>query len=168
MGNKRWTLTAICTATFMLLLDITIVQVALPKIQVDLHASIDGLQWVVDAYALPLSALIVTLGITADRYGRRLIFLTGIVVFTIASAICGLAPNLGTLAAGRAVQGLGGAAMFATALALIGQGFEGAARGRAIAAWGSSVGLGVAAGGRPRCAAFHWGGGAGGYLLHPP
>src|SRR3954447_5368067 len=146
MGNKRWTLTAICTATFMLLLDITIVQVALPKIQVDLHASIDGLQWVVDAYALPLSALIVTLGITADRYGRRLIFLTGIAVFTIASAICGLAPNLGTLAAGRAVQGLGGAAMFAAALALIGQEFEGAARGRAIAAWGSSVGLGVAAG----------------------
>src|SRR3954465_14746230 len=90
MGEKRWTLTAICTATFMLLLDITIVQVALPQIQEDLHASIDGLQWVVDAYALPLSALIVTLGITADRYGRRLIFLTGIAVFTIASAICGL------------------------------------------------------------------------------
>src|SRR3954454_9999530 len=146
MENKRWTLIAICTATFMLLLDITIVQVALLKIQVDLHASIDGLQWVVDAYALPLSTLIVTLGITADRYGRRLIFLTGVAVFTIASACRGLAPSLGTLAAGRAVQGLGGAAMFATALALIGQEFEGAARGRAIAAWGSSVGLGVAAG----------------------
>ncbi|MFL6239295.1 MAG: MFS transporter [Actinomycetes bacterium] len=146
MGNKRWTLAAICIATFMLLLDITIVQVALPPIQRDLHASITGLQWVVDAYALPLAALIVTLGIIADRFGRRLVFLSGVIVFTVASAICGLAPNLGTLAAGRVVQGLGGAAMFATALALIGQEFQGAERGRAIAAWGSSVGGGVAAG----------------------
>ena len=146
MENKRWTLAAICMATFMLLLDITIVQVALPSIQRDLHASIDGLQWVVDAYALPISALIVTFGILADKYGRRLIFLTGVVIFTIASAICGLAPNLGTLAAGRVIQGIGGAAMFATSLALIGQEFEGAARGRAIAAWGSTIGGGVAAG----------------------
>jgi len=146
MGEKRWTLTAICLATFMLLLDITIVQVALPSIQQDLHASITGLQWVVDAYALPLSAVIVTLGILADKYGRRLIFLSGVVLFTIASAVCGLAPNLGTLAAGRVVQGLGGAAMFATALALIGQEFQGAERGRAIAAWGSTIGGGVAAG----------------------
>jgi EmrB/QacA subfamily drug resistance transporter len=146
MENKRWTLAAICMATFMLLLDITIVQVALPSIQRDLHASIDGLQWVVDAYALPISALIVTFGILADKYGRRLVFLTGVVVFTIASAICGLAPNLATLAAGRVIQGVGGAAMFATSLALIGQEFEGAARGRAIAAWGSTIGGGVAAG----------------------
>ena len=146
MGEKRWTLTAICLATFMLLLDITIVQVALPPIQQDLHASITGLQWVVDAYALPLSAVIVTLGILADKYGRRLIFLSGVILFTVASAICGFAPNLGTLAAGRVVQGLGGAAMFATALALIGQEFQGAERGRAIAAWGASVGGGVAAG----------------------
>jgi EmrB/QacA subfamily drug resistance transporter len=146
MENKRWTLVAICTATFMLLLDITIVQVALPQIQDDLHVSISGLQWVVDAYALPLAALIVSLGILADRWGRKLVFLSGVTVFTIASAICGLAPNLATLSAGRALQGVGGAGMFATALALIGQEFQGAERGRAIAAWGSSVGGGVAAG----------------------
>jgi EmrB/QacA subfamily drug resistance transporter len=146
MENKRWTLAAICIATFMLLLDITIVQVALPPIQSDLHASLTGLQWVVNAYALPLAALIVTFGIFADRWGRRRIFLMGVIVFTVASAVCGLAPNLETLAAGRAVQGLGGAGMFATALALIGQEFQGADRGRAIAAWGSSIGGGVAAG----------------------
>jgi EmrB/QacA subfamily drug resistance transporter len=146
MAGKRWTLTAICLATFMLLLDITIVQVALPSIQHDLHASLTGLQWVVDAYALPLCALVISFGTIADKWGRRRMFIYGLVVFTAASVACAVAPTLEALAVSRAIQGVGGAAMFATALALIGQEFEGAARGTAIAAWGSTVGAAVAAG----------------------
>jgi len=145
-SRKQLGLLAICLATFMLLLDITIVQVALPAIQRDLGGSLTGLQWVVDAYALPLAALVVSLGTLADRYGRRLLFMAGVVVFTLSSLLCGLAPNLTMLSVARAVQGIGGAAMFATALALIGQEYSGPARGRAIAAWGSTVGLAVAIG----------------------
>ena len=144
--GKRLCLLAICLATFMLLLDITIVQVALPPIQRDLGGSLTGLQWVVDAYALPLAALVVSFGTLADRFGRRLFFTSGVVLFTIASVVCALSPNITTLALARAVQGVGGAAMFATALALIGQEFSGPARGHAIAAWGSTVGLAVAIG----------------------
>ena len=89
MRDRRWTLVAVCTTTFMLLLDITVVNVALPNIQHDLHASLTGLQWVVDAYALTLAALILTAGALADRYGRRLLFTVGVVVFTLSSLLCG-------------------------------------------------------------------------------
>jgi EmrB/QacA subfamily drug resistance transporter len=150
MGNggpdKRWTLIAVCVTTFMLLVDITIVNVALPSVQRSLHASLTGLQWVVDAYAISLAALILTAGSLADRYGRRLIFGVGVAVFTIASFLCGIAPNVATLDIARALQGVGGAALFATALALIGAEYQGAERGQAIAAWGSTIGLAVAAG----------------------
>ena len=146
MRTKPWTITAICLATFMLLLDITIVQVALPSIARQLHGGLSGLQWTVDAYALPLSALVVTLGTLSDRWGRRRVFLAGVVGFTAASLLCGAAPSLGVLVAARAVQGVGGAAMFATTLALIGQEFSGPARGQAIAAWGATVGAAVASG----------------------
>src|SRR3954453_5404667 len=81
-GNKWWTLVAVCTGTFMLLLDITIVNVALPDIQTALHSSFSGLQWVVDAYALTLAALLLTAGSLADMYGRRLLYIIGLVVFT--------------------------------------------------------------------------------------
>src|SRR5512133_1402776 len=91
VDTRRWTLVAVCTTTFMLLLDITIVNVALPSIQRRLDASLTGLQWVVDAYALTLAALILTAGALADRFGRRLVFLVGVVVFTAASLVCGLA-----------------------------------------------------------------------------
>ena len=87
--DRRWTLVAVCTTTFMLLLDITVVIVALPNIQHDLDASLTGLQWVVDAYALTLAALILTAGALADRYGRRLLFIVGVVVFTLSSLLCG-------------------------------------------------------------------------------
>src|SRR5438105_13411602 len=115
----RWTLVAVCATTFMLLVDITIVNVALPSVQRQLHASLTGLQWVVDAYAVSLAALILTAGALADRYGRRLVFAGGIVVFTVASFLCGIAWNVATLDAARALQGIGGAAPFATALALL-------------------------------------------------
>ena len=89
--DRRWTLVAVCTTTFMLLLDITVVNVALPNIQEQLHAGLTGLQWVVDAYALTLAALILTAGALADRYGRRLVFMVGVLVFSTASLLCGLA-----------------------------------------------------------------------------
>jgi EmrB/QacA subfamily drug resistance transporter len=144
--TQRWTLAAVCATTFMLLVDITIVNVALPSIQRHLSASLTGLQWVVDAYAITLAALILTAGALADRYGRRLVFTCGIIVFSTASFLCGIAWNIASLDAARAVQGLGGAALFATALALIGAEYDGPARARAIAVWGSTVGLAVASG----------------------
>src|SRR3954453_8673652 len=86
---KWWTLTAVCLGTFMLLLDITIVNVALPQIQADLHATFSDLQWVIDAYALTLAALLLTAGSLADLYGRRRLYLIGLFIFTAASALCG-------------------------------------------------------------------------------
>jgi EmrB/QacA subfamily drug resistance transporter len=143
---RRWTLVAVCTTTFMLLLDITIVNVALPSIQRDLHAGLTGLEWVVDAYALTLAALILTAGALADRFGRRLLFMVGVLVFTSASLVCGLAWNIVALDVARAVQGVGGAALFATALALIGHEYRGPERGGAIAIWGATIGAAVASG----------------------
>ena len=144
--DRRWTLIAVCTTTFMLLLDITVVNVALPNIQHDLDASLTGLQWVVDAYALTLAALILTAGTLADRYGRRLLFMVGVVVFTLSSLLCGLAWNITVLDIARAVQGVGGAALFATALALIGAEYRGPEIGGAIAIWGATIGAAVASG----------------------
>src|SRR6478752_7618569 len=91
--NKWWTLVAVCLGTFMLLLDITIVNVALPDIQTSLNASFADLQWVVDAYALTLAALLLTSGSLADMYGRKLLYSIGLVVFTVASMLCGFAGN---------------------------------------------------------------------------
>ncbi|MGB2952736.1 MAG: MFS transporter [Gaiellaceae bacterium] len=145
-SGRRWTLIAVCVTTFMLLLDITIVNVALPSIQHRLSASLTGLQWVVDAYALTLAALILSAGALADRFGRRLVFIGGVVVFSSASLLCGLAWNVAALDVARAVQGIGGAALFATALALIGHEYRGAERFQAIALWGATIGAAVASG----------------------
>src|SRR3954465_14669398 len=145
-GRGRWTLVAVCATTFMLLVDLTIVNVALPSMQRELDASLTGLQWVVDAYAVSLAALILTAGALADRYGRRLVFAAGIVLFSVASFLCGIAWNIAALDVARAFQGIGGAALFATALALIGAEYQGPARMNAIAIWGSTVGFAVAAG----------------------
>jgi EmrB/QacA subfamily drug resistance transporter len=144
--RRRWTLVAVCVTTFMLLLDITVVNVALPRIQRDLHPSLTGLQWVVDAYALALAALILTAGALSDRFGRRLVFGFGVLVFTAASAVCGAAWNIAVLDASRGVQGVGGAALFATALALIGHEYRGRDFFGAIAVWGATIGAAVASG----------------------
>jgi EmrB/QacA subfamily drug resistance transporter len=146
LDRRWWTLIAVCGATFMLLVDVTIVQVALPTMQRQLHASFADLEWVISAYALSLAALILTQGTLADRFGRKRIFVVGLAIFTVASLICGLANSATFLIVGRAVQGVGGAAMFATSLALIGQDFRGPERGTAIAAWGATVGGAVAVG----------------------
>ena len=146
MERKWWTLLAVCVATFMLLVDVTIVNVALPRIELELHAGLTKLQWVIDAYTLVLSALILTAGAIADRVGRRIVFAAGVAEFTLASLLCGLATSATMLDVARGLQGLGGAAMFATSLALIGQEFRGREFGTAIAAWGATVGAAVAAG----------------------
>ena len=145
-SRSRWTLIAVCVGTFMLLVDVTIVQVALPTIQRHLHASFTDLQWVIDAYALALAALILTWGAISDRFGRKRIFIVGLTVFTASSLLCGLAQSINILIWSRALQGVGGAAMFATGLALIAQDFQGSARGKAIAAWAATVGGAVAIG----------------------
>ena len=146
MDRKWWSLLAVCIATFMLLLDITIVNVALPDIQKDLNADFTGLQWVVDAYALMLAALLLSAGTLADRFGRRRLFVIGVGIFTIASFLCGVATSPTLLHLARGLQGVGAAGMFATSLALIAQEFRGADRGTAIAAWGATIGGAVAIG----------------------
>src|SRR6266498_2864777 len=130
----------------MILLVVTIVSGVLQSIQRQLSPSLSDMQWVVDAYAVTLAALILTAGALADRYGRRLVFAGGVVVFSIASFLCGAAWNVVTLDIARVLQGIGGAALFATALALIGAEYTGPERAGAIAVWGSTVGLGVASG----------------------
>lgn len=145
-GNKWWTLSAVCLGTFMLLLDVTIVNVALPDIQIALHSSFSGLQWVVDAYALTLAGLLLTAGSLADLYGRRRLYLIGLVVFTIASLLCGIAGSTVVLQLSRGLQGVGGAIMFSVSLALLADAFRGKDRGVAFGVWGAITGVAVAIG----------------------
>ncbi|MBO0833548.1 MAG: MFS transporter, partial [Actinobacteria bacterium] len=145
-GNKWWTLVAVCLGTFMLLLDITIVTVALPDIQRVLHSSFSDLQWIVDAYALTLAAFLLTAGSLADMYGRRMLYLIGLVIFTGASALCGFAVNTVMLELSRGLQGIGGGIMFAVSLALLADAFRGSDRGIALGVWGAVTGLAVAIG----------------------
>jgi len=146
MDRKWWTLIAVCTGVFMLLLDVTIVNVALPQIEASFKASLSDLQWVIDAYALTLAALLLTAGSIADLAGRRRVFATGIVIFTLGSILCGAAPTSLFLSLSRALQGIGGAIMFATALALLAQAFPPRERGVAFAAFGAVTGVAVAVG----------------------
>jgi EmrB/QacA subfamily drug resistance transporter len=146
MERKWWTLVAVCVAIFMLLLDITIVNVALPAIERSLHASFSDLQWVVDAYALTLATCVLTAGSLGDLFGRKRIFVIGIVLFTAASTLCGLANDPLFLILARAVQGVGGSIMFATSLALLSQEFHGRERGTAFGIWGATTGAAVAIG----------------------
>ena len=145
-ANKWWTLVAVCLGTFMLLLDVTIVNVALPDIQTALHATFSDLQWVVDAYALTLASLLLTAGSLADLFGRRLLYLIGLTVFTLASLLCGAAQSPLMLQLSRALQGVGGAVMFAVSLALLADAFRGKDRGIAFGVWGAITGLAVAIG----------------------
>jgi EmrB/QacA subfamily drug resistance transporter len=146
MDRKWWTLIAVCIGTFMLLLDITIVNVALPEIQRSLKASFSDLQWVVDAYALMLAALLLTTGSLADLWGRRRLFVFGLVVFSLSSLMSGLAQDPLWLNLSRGAQGIGGAAMFSTSLALLGTSFQGRERGTAFGVWGAITGIAVAIG----------------------
>src|SRR5579884_3333976 len=130
----------------MLLLDITIVNVALPDIERGFHASLSDLQWVIDAYALTLAAFLLTAGSLADLYGRRALFAVGISIFTLGSLACGLSTSSLFLVVARAGQGVGGAIMFATSLALLAQAFSGRDRGIAFGAFGAITGVAIAIG----------------------
>src|SRR4051794_4901401 len=130
----------------MLLLDITIVNVALPVIRVDLDASFTDLQWVIDAYALTLATLLLVSGSLSDLIGRRRGFVIGLVLFSAASFACGLASSPLMLILSRRVQGIGGSMLFATSLALIAQAFRGPDRAVAFGIWGATIGAAVAIG----------------------
>lgn len=146
MDTKWWTLIAVSLGTFMLLLDLTVVNVALPQIQTSLHSTFEGVQWVVDAYALSLAALLLTGGGLADLFGRRRLWVIGLVIFTAASALCGAAQSPVMLEVSRAVQGVGGAIMFADSLAILGNAFRGKEQGIAFGIWGAITAIAAAIG----------------------
>ncbi len=144
---RKWVpLTAICLGTFMLLVDVTIVTVALPAISTSMDASFASLRWILDVYALLLAALVMAAGAGSDIVGRRRVYIAGLVIFAIASLACGLAPNIGALIAARAVQGVGAGAMFATTTALIAATYSGRERGVAFGVWGAVNGAAAASG----------------------
>ncbi|HZE48355.1 MAG TPA: MFS transporter [Jatrophihabitantaceae bacterium] len=144
---RKWLpLVAVCLGSFMLLVDVTIVNVALPDMAADLSTSFTSLQWVIDIYALALAALLLGFGSFADVVGRRRVYLGGLVVFAAASLVAGIAPNTAVLITARAVQGLGGAAMFATTLALLNSSYQGRDRGTAFGIWGAVSAIAAAVG----------------------
>jgi EmrB/QacA subfamily drug resistance transporter len=146
-GNARWwTLGAMCFALFMIMLDNTVVNVALPSIQRDLHASLSSLEWTANAYTLTFAVLLVTGGRLGDIFGRRRMFLFGVVVFGTASAIIGVSADDTMLVAFRAVQGIGAAFMMPATLALITQAFPPEQRGTAIGTWAGVSALALAIG----------------------
>src|SRR5512132_1710165 len=139
--TKRWTLAVVCAATAMLMLDIAVVNTALSRIADDLNTGLSGLQWVVDAYTLALASVVLTAGALADRLGRKRLFAIGLVVFTVASAACAAATDIVFLDVARAVQGLGGAVMFAVSLAILADAFpDPRERAGALAAYGATIG----------------------------
>jgi EmrB/QacA subfamily drug resistance transporter len=146
-SNRRWwTLGAMCFALFMVMLDNTVVNVALPSIQRDLHASIAGLEWTVNAYTLSFAVLLVTGGRLGDLFGRRRMFLFGVVVFAASSAFIGFSPDAAWLVTGRALQGMGAAFMMPGTLSIISNTFPPEERGKAIGTWAGVSALALAIG----------------------
>jgi EmrB/QacA subfamily drug resistance transporter len=144
---RKWLpLLTVCLGSFMLLVDVTIVNVALPQMAFDLDASFTALQWVIDVYAIALAALLLGAGALADRVGHRLVYVGGLALFAVSSLACGFAPGTGSLIVVRGFQGVGAAAMFATTIALINASYEGRDRGIAFGVWGAVNGAAAAAG----------------------
>ncbi|MGW4158158.1 MFS transporter [Streptomyces sp. NPDC004788] len=144
---RGWTLAVVCVTTFMLLLDVTVVNVGLPSLRDSLHASFAEQQWVIAAYTLTMAAFLLSSGSLADRIGRKRVFTLGLVVFTLSSLTAGLSVNPLMLSVARGIQGVGAAMLFSVGLALIGQEFRGArARGTAFGVWGAVGGLAFAFG----------------------
>jgi MFS family permease len=159
--RRQFLVLAICCASIVVVvMDISIVNVALPAIRRDLHASVSGLQWTIDAYTLVLASFLLLAGSTADRAGRRRIFQTGLAAFGLGSLLCGLAPGIGWLIAARALQAVGGTMLNPVAMAIIANTFPGPAeRARAIGVFGSMTGLSLALGpilGGALVGAFGW------------
>src|SRR5438552_4948241 len=145
-NRKWWTLFAVSFGLFMIMLDNTVVNVALPTMQRDLHVSISQLEWVVIAYALTFASLLITGGKLADLYGRRRIFVVGLVIFSLSSLACGLASSAGFLIGARAVQGVGAALMNPATLSIIVATFAPKQRGQAIGIWAGVSALALAIG----------------------
>lgn len=145
-ARPAWTVAVVCLATFMLLLDVSVVVVALPSMRADLGGSFADVQWVLDAYTLALAGLIMTGAVLADRLGRRRVFATGLAIFTLASGACAIAGTPLVLNLARAVQGLGGGLLLATAIPLIATAHSGPRRAGAVGMWAATVGLAVAVG----------------------
>src|SRR5438045_3779282 len=143
---RRWTLVATILGSSLTFVDSTVVNVALPALQADLHATITDVQWVIEAYALLLGGLILVGGSMGDQFGRKRIFLAGVVLFTIASIACGAAPSTNVLIAARALQGVGAAFLVPGSLAIISATFEDAERGTAIGTWSGFTAMTTAAG----------------------
>jgi len=151
LSPRRWTLVATILASSMTFIDATVVNVALPALQADLHATITDVQWVIEAYALFLGALILVGGALGDQFGRKRVFLAGVVFFTAASILCGVAASPRALIAGRALQGIGAAFLVPGSLAIISAAFGDAERGQAIGTWSAfsaiTTAIGPVAGG---------------------
>src|SRR4051812_13417363 len=160
MDVKRGTLAVVCLATAVLMLDIAVVNTALPHIADDLDAGLGGVQWVVDAYTLALASVVLTAGSVADRIGRKLVFSVGMILFTVASIACAMAGSIEVLDVARGIQGIGGALLFATSLSLLAEAFPGTQeRTKALAAYGASIGAAFAFGplvGGALTSAFGW------------
>src|SRR5213082_4001978 len=145
-NRKWWTLFAVSFGLFMIMLDNTVVNVALPTMEKDLHVTVSQLEWVVIAYALTFASLLITGGKLADLYGRRRIFVFGLAIFTLSSLACGLAPSAGFLIGARAVQGVGAALMNPATLSIIVATFPPKQRGTAIGIWAGVSALALAIG----------------------
>ncbi|MFI6486219.1 MFS transporter [Streptomyces sp. NPDC050564] len=146
--RHRMLVLAICCMSLLIVsLDNTVLNVALPSMQKELHASVAGLQWTIDAYTLVLASLLMLAGSTADRIGRRKVFMAGLIIFTIGSVLCSLAPNLDSLIAFRMVQAIGGSMLNPVAMSIITNTFtDPRERARAIGVWGGVIGISMAAG----------------------
>ena len=162
-------LVTMCTGSFLILLDVTIVNVALPSIRSGLGLGVDRLQWIVDGYAIPLAALMLTCGTAGDRFGHRRIVLAGLATFGAASAACGLAPDGTWLVAARVAQGLGAAMLLPGMLAIIGRAFaDRAEQARAIGIWAGIGSLALPAGPLLGGALIQWSGWRAVFLLNLP
>lgn len=138
--HRHWTLLLVCASTALLMVNVAAPQVALPAIMDSLHASFNDAQWVLSAYAFASAVLLLTAGSLADRFGRRRLFLTGLATFALASLLCATAPDVRWLVLARLLKGVGGALIFPSSLALLGEEYrDGPARRRAIAVWGGSI-----------------------------
>ena len=145
-NSRWWTLGAMCVALFMIMLDNTVVNVALPSIERDLHASLSSLEWTVNAYTLALAVGLITAGRLGDIFGRRRLFIIGVTIFGISSLVIGLAPNVGVMIAFRAIQGIGAACMMPASLAIVTNTFPREERGTAIGTWAGVSALALAIG----------------------
>ena len=156
-GSERWraaqrraanrlVLPVVLAGTFMAILDVAIVNVAIPSIRKDLHASFGGVEFVISAYTLTYACLLVTGGRLGDLFGRRRMFIIGLLAFSGSSALCGAAPSLAVLIGARALQGIGGALMYPQVLAIIQVTYQGHERAQALGVFGSVVGIAAIAG----------------------